>query len=62
MTEEIKEQPKEELKLAPPKMRQIIIETDGNRINVLKNEVAGKLEFKAILESLLEFISSNGGN
>ena len=36
-----------------PKMRQIIIETDGNNINILKAEVAGNLELIAILSSIL---------
>ena len=36
-----------------PKMRQIIIETDGNNINILKAEVAGNLELIAILGSIL---------
>ena len=35
------------------KMRQIIIETDGNNINILKAEVAGNLELIAILSSIL---------
>ena len=46
-----KEQNKEE-----PKMRQIIIETDGNSIKIAKFEAAGSLEFKAILIALLEKI------
>ena len=36
-----------------PKMRQIIIETDGNRVRVTKNEAASLLEFKAILTTLI---------
>ena len=36
-----------------PKMRQIIIETDGNNINITKAEVAGNLELIAILSSIL---------
>ena len=35
------------------KMRQIIIETDGTNINILKAEVAGNLELIAILSSIL---------
>lgn len=35
------------------KPRQIIIETDGNAIKVIKNETTGGLEFWAILQILL---------
>jgi hypothetical protein len=31
------------------KMRQIIIETDGNNVNIVKAEVSGKIEFVAIM-------------
>lgn len=34
-------------------LRQIIIETDGDNIRVVKAEVAGSLEFKSILQTLL---------
>ena len=36
------------------KKRQIIIETNGNEITLVKAEVAGALELKAILQGLLE--------
>ncbi len=36
-----------------PKMRQIIIETDGNSVRIIKNESAGTFEFTAILQGLL---------
>lgn len=39
-----------------PKMRQIIIETNGNDINIIKAEVAGSLELKAILQGLVNRI------
>lgn len=42
-----------EIKKEEVKMRQIIIETDGNNINILKAEVAGNLELVAILSSIL---------
>ena len=45
-----KQEPKAQEK---PKMRQIIIETDGNNINLVKSEVAGSLELQAILSSIL---------
>ena len=35
------------------KMRQIVIETDGNNINIVKAETAGNLELVAILSSIL---------
>ena len=47
MTEEKKPQQEK------PKMRQIIIETDGNNINIVKAETAGNLELIAILSSIL---------
>ena len=52
--EEKREEVKEEAKQppTPPKMRQIIIETDGNVAKIAKAEVAGSLELKAILTGL----------
>ena len=50
MTEEKKQPEKKEE--APA--RQIIIETDGNNIKVIKAEVAGNFEFKGILQALLD--------
>lgn len=47
------EQKKEEQKNTK---RQIIIETDGNSIDVTKAEVAGNLELFAILTAVLERI------
>lgn len=38
------------------KMRQIIIETDGTNINVVKNQTVGKLELVAILQSVIGFL------
>ena len=56
--EKRQEQPKEEKRQEQPReqpkpMRQIIIETDGNNINITKAEVAGNLELIAILSSIL---------
>jgi len=49
-----KEEKKQEApKVEAPKMRQIIIETDGTNINLVKAEVAGRLELVAILNILL---------
>lgn len=47
-----------------PKMRQIIVETDGNIINLKLAEVSGRIELTAILQNLINFINqpnqSNG--
>lgn len=40
------------------KKRQIIIETDGTNIELVKADVAGKLELQAILSSLLNNINN----
>ena len=39
-----------------PKMRQIIIETDGNSINISKSETSGVIELIAILQSLVVYL------
>lgn len=41
---------------APKKLRQIIIETDGNKIRIVKSEVAGDLELSAIMRAILNNI------
>lgn len=40
------------------KMRQILIETNGNEIRIAKNETAGKLELLAILQALIGSLTS----
>ena len=40
------------------KMRQIVIETDGNGVKIVKSEVAGTIEFIGILQSLIEYARS----
>ena len=50
------EKPIEEVKPPVPK-RQIIIETDGNNINIVKAEVAGNLELVAILQIIIQNLS-----
>ncbi len=40
-----------------PKMRQIIIETDGTHIQIVKADVAGSIEFMGILQFLIREIS-----
>jgi len=52
--EEVKPEVKPEEK---PKMRQIIIETDGNSIDIVKAEVAGNLELTAILSTIINKIN-----
>ena len=42
------------------KMRQIVIETDGNDIRLVSAEVSGKIELVAILEGIIGFIRSGG--
>ena len=36
-----------------PIMRQIVIETDGSNINLVKNETVGVLELTAVLQTIL---------
>ena len=57
MTEEKKEVKKPEVKKEKRQVRQIIIETDGDNINIAKNETAGTLELVSVLQSLLNFIT-----
>ncbi len=42
---------------AKPKMRQIVIETDGNMVNLVSAEVSGKIELIAILQNLANFLT-----
>lgn len=53
------ENPKQEegAKIAPKKMRQIIIETDGDSIHLLKAEVSGKIELVGVLQNLIGFLN-----
>ena len=46
------EEKKEEKKTT----RQIIIETDGNQVKIVKAEVAGKIELVAILQTIINNI------
>ena len=48
--------PKKE-EASAPKMRQIIIETDGNNIHLVKAEVTGKIELIGVLQNLIAFIN-----
>jgi len=40
-----------------PKMRQIIIETDGTNVNLVKAEVGGVIELTGIFQKLIEFFN-----
>ncbi len=56
------EAPKEEIKneVDPEttvKIRQILIETDGTNVRVVKAEVAGRIELTAIFERLILFFN-----
>jgi len=42
-----------------PATRQIIIETNGNEIKIIKAEAAGKIELIAILESVVNHFKQN---
>lgn len=41
-----------------PKLRQVLIETDGNVVNVSANTMSGNLELIAALQSVIGFISN----
>lgn len=47
-----------ENKNTPLPLRQIIIETDGNDIKILKAEVSGKIELIAILQNVINYLNS----
>jgi len=48
---------KTEEKAPVPKMRQIIIETDGSNISLAKAEVLSRIELIAILENMLRHLN-----
>ena len=52
-----KEQIKKQEETNIIKKRQIIIETDGNKINIAKAEVAGSIELIATLQAVIGFLS-----
>ena len=53
-------QPMTQEKPAPqePRMREIIIQTNGNDIKISKNETAGSLELLAVLQALIGSLTS----
>ena len=55
MIDEIKKEDVKEEKEKIP-MRQIIIETDGNMVNLTKAEVSGKIELFAIFQTVIDHI------
>ena len=55
MEKETKTEESKEVKKEP--MRQIIIETDGNNLKIIKAEVAGNIELVGIFERLINFIN-----
>jgi len=62
MEDKLKQEGKEEVGkkktevVSTPKMRQIIIETDGDNIKLVKAEVGGKIELIGIFQNLIEFL------
>ena len=42
-----------------PRMREIIIQTNGNDIRITKNETAGQLELLAVLQALIGSLTSS---
>jgi hypothetical protein len=59
--EELKEGAAREIpkKEAPPRMREIIIHFDSQRIEIVKSEVASVFEFQAVLEQVIKKINPN---
>ena len=49
-----KQEKQEEVKPQQPKMRQVILETNGNDIRIALNETAGNLELIALLSTILQ--------
>jgi len=52
----------EETKKEESKKRQIILETDGNSIQLVKAEAAGSIELIAILENMVTALKSRQNN
>jgi len=63
MKDEIKEEKvikkdiKKEEKVETPKMREIIIQTDGNDIRLVKAETYGKIELIGVLQNLIGYLN-----
>jgi len=45
-------------KVTPQQMRRIVIETDGDKINLVTAEVSGRIELVGILQGLVSFLNS----
>lgn len=41
------------------KMRKIIIETDGNSVNIVSAEVSGSLELCAVMQAIINSLNKN---
>jgi len=54
--EEVKVEGKEEVK-QDVKLREIIIKTDGNNIQIEKAEVGGKIELIGVLQNVINYIN-----
>ena len=52
-----KEEKKEDV-ATEPKLRQIIIETDGNNVKIVKAEVNGNIELIGILNTIISHFDS----
>jgi hypothetical protein len=48
----------QEQKTTEVKMRQIIIETDGTSVNVVKSEVYSQIELLAILQMIMAHVTN----
>jgi hypothetical protein len=55
---DINQEEKKEEATPEVKLRQVVIETDGNMIRMTKNETAGELELSAILSTILAHIKN----
>jgi len=56
--EEIKTNEEKDNKDTKTSMRQIVIETDGNSINIVKAEVMGTIELTGILQNIINHINT----
>jgi len=50
-------EPKDPKEKELPQMRQIIIETDGDNIHLVKAEVSGKIELMGILNGIIGYLN-----
>jgi hypothetical protein len=50
-------EPKMDPRATPP-IRKIVIETDGDKINLVQAEVGGRIELVGILQNLITFLNT----